>query len=73
MLGGGTRFFNKYLAKKHGITKKTHATSASRTTSGRRQTQLGGWTTQMPDGGMPFNYNRNEMIDEFSKYVISER
>ena len=24
----------------------------------------------MLDGGMSFNYNRNEMINEFAKYVI---
>ncbi|XP_057541620.1 uncharacterized protein LOC130820312 [Amaranthus tricolor] len=37
--GGGTGSFNKHLAKKHGITKETHAASGSGTTSGSRQTQ----------------------------------
>ncbi|XP_057545965.1 uncharacterized protein LOC130824959 [Amaranthus tricolor] len=32
--GGGTGSFNKHLVKKHGITKETHATSDSGTTSG---------------------------------------
>ena len=27
---------------------------------------------QMPGGGMTFNYNRNEMIDEFSRYLITQ-
>ncbi|XP_057519384.1 RNA polymerase II degradation factor 1-like [Amaranthus tricolor] len=35
--GGGTRFFNKHLAKKHGITKETHVASGSGTISGSRQ------------------------------------
>ncbi|XP_057538639.1 uncharacterized protein LOC130816073 [Amaranthus tricolor] len=35
--GGGTGSFNKHLAKKHGITKETHAASGSGTTSGSRQ------------------------------------
>ena len=34
VLGGGTGSFNKHLAKKHGITKETHAASGSGTTSG---------------------------------------
>ena len=67
MLGGGTGSFNKHLAKKHRITKETHATSGNRTTSGSRQ-----WKMDIPGGGMPFKYNRNEMIDEFSKYVICD-
>ena len=65
VLGGGRGSFNKDLAKKHGITKETHAASGSETTSGSRQ-----WTMDIPGGGMPFKYNCNEMIDEFSKYVI---
>ncbi|XP_057525195.1 uncharacterized protein LOC130804680 [Amaranthus tricolor] len=65
--GGGTGSFNKHLAKKHGITKETHAASGSGTTSGSRQTQ---W--DIPNTGMPFRYNRNDMIDEFSRYVICD-
>ncbi|XP_057550542.1 uncharacterized protein LOC130828594 [Amaranthus tricolor] len=67
--GGGTGSFNKHLAKKHGITKETHAASGSGTTSGTgsRQTQ---W--DIPSTGMPFRYNRNDMIDEFSRYVICD-
>ncbi|XP_057522637.1 uncharacterized protein LOC130802647 [Amaranthus tricolor] len=40
--GGGTGSFNKHLAKKHGITKETHATSGSGTISGTgsRQTHV---------------------------------
>jgi hypothetical protein len=68
VLGGGTGSFNKHLAKKHGITKETHAASDSGTTSGSRQQ----WATDFPGGGMPFKFNRNEMIDEFSKYVICD-
>ncbi|XP_057550596.1 uncharacterized protein LOC130828653 [Amaranthus tricolor] len=63
--GGGTGSFNKHLAKKHGITKETHATSGSGTISGSRQ-----W--DIPSTCMPFKYNRNDMIDEFSKYVICD-
>ena len=60
VLGGGTDSFNKHLAKKYGITKETHATSGSGTTSGSRQ-----W--DILDGGIPFKYNnRNDMIDEVS-------
>ena len=32
VLSSGTRSFNKHLAKKHGVTKETHATSANETT-----------------------------------------
>ena len=32
-------------------------------------TQLGRWTMQMSGRGMPFNYNRNEMIEEPFKNV----
>ncbi|XP_057539293.1 uncharacterized protein LOC130817547 [Amaranthus tricolor] len=63
--GGGTGSFNKNLAKKHGITKETHAASRSGTTIGSRQ-----W--DIPSTGMPFKYNRNDMINEFSKYVICD-
>ncbi|XP_057548143.1 uncharacterized protein LOC130826580 [Amaranthus tricolor] len=35
--GGGTGSFNKHLAKKHGITKETHAASGSGTTSRSQQ------------------------------------
>lgn len=59
VLGGGTGSFNKHLAKKHGITKETHAASGSGTTSGSRQ-----W--DIPSTGMYFKYNRTDMIDEFS-------
>ena len=59
VLGSGTECFNKHLAKKYGITKETHAASVRGTISGSRQTQLGGWTMEMPGRGMPFNYNRN--------------
>ncbi|XP_057520914.1 uncharacterized protein LOC130801158 [Amaranthus tricolor] len=45
--GGGTGSFNKHLAKKHGITKETHAASGSGTTSGSRQ-----W--DIPSGGRRF-------------------
>jgi hAT family protein/uncharacterized protein DUF4413 len=71
VLGGGTGSFNKHLAKKHGITKETHAASGSGTTSGSGQQQ---WATDFPGGpgGTPFRYNRDEMIDEFSKYVIGD-
>ena len=34
---------------------------------------LSGWTMQMSIEGMPLNYNRNEMIDKFSRYVITEK
>ena len=68
VLGGGTRSFNKHLANKHGITKETDAASGSGTTSGSRQQ----WATDFPGGGMPFKFNLNEMIDEFSKYVICD-
>ena len=59
VLGGGTRSFNKHLAKKRGIKKETRAASASGTTSGSWQR-----TMAIPDEGMPFKYNLNEMIDE---------
>ena len=65
VLGGGTGSFNKHLAKKYGITKETHAASGRGITCGSRQ-----WN--IPGKGMPFKYNRNEMIDEFSKYVICD-
>ena len=67
VLGGSTGSFNKHLAKKHGITKEIHVASGSVTTSESRQ-----WTVDIPGGGMPFKYNRNEMIDEYSKYVICD-
>ena len=67
------RSFNKHLAKKYEITKETHAASASGTTSGRRQTQLGGWTMQMPSEDMPFNYNRNEMMMNFRDMSLLKR
>ena len=66
MLDGGRGFFKKFLAKKNGLTKETHATSASETSSGSRQTQLGGWTIQISGGDMP----RNKIINEFSKYIV---
>ena len=34
------------------------------------QTQLHGYASYTPGAGMPFVYNRERMIDEFSKYVI---
>ena len=49
VLGGGMGSLNKHLAKKHGITKETHAATGSGTTSGSRQ-----WTMDIPGGGMPF-------------------
>ena len=42
MLVGVDGSQQKHLAKKYEITKKTHAESVSGTTSGSRQTQLGG-------------------------------
>lgn len=35
-----------------------------------RQAQIHGYATTTPGAGMPFVYNRDRMIDEFSKYVI---
>ena len=34
------------------------------------QTQISGFASQTPGAGMPFIYNRDRMIDEFSKYVL---
>ena len=35
------------------------------------QAQIQGYMSSIPGGGMPFAYNRDRMIDEFAKYVIT--
>ena len=69
ILDGGTRTIAWHLSRKHGITKDSCSTSAS----GSRQTQLHGYASEMPGTGMPFSYNINTMIDEFSRYVIGDK
>ena len=69
--GAGTGTLNRHLESKHGITRASHESAAARGEQGGglRQTQIGGFTTTSPGGGMPFAYNRDRMVQEFATYV----
>ncbi|KMT10999.1 hypothetical protein BVRB_5g112210 [Beta vulgaris subsp. vulgaris] len=65
--GGGTGTLGRHLKEKHGMTAdNVHVGSASDSVQG----QLHGYFGKEPGGGKPFFYNRDAMIDGFSKYVI---
>ncbi|KMS97050.1 hypothetical protein BVRB_7g179110 [Beta vulgaris subsp. vulgaris] len=65
--GGGTGTLGRHLKEKHGMTAdNVHVGGASDSVQG----QLHGYFGKEPGGGKPFFYNRDAMIDGFSKYVI---
>ena len=65
--GTGTGTLNRHLENEHGITKENHESGAAR--GGLQQTQLGGFMSSSPGGGIPFSYNKERMIDQFATYV----
>ena len=66
--GAGTGGLDRHLKKHHGITKENHESGAARGGTSQ-QTQMGGFMTSSPGGGMPFAYNRDRMIEQFATYV----
>ena len=55
--GTGTSTFNQHLDNIYGITKATHESGEAR--GGTQQTQIGGFMSSSPSGGIPFSYNRD--------------